>query len=97
MLRAEIIKTFDTDGKIRKEINQSIKLLHQFRKKYHLSEPNFIDKLTADDLYKKGEDYFFKWIQYGLSGIYIPLSSRPGFGSCRGPEPALQEKPPLSR
>lgn len=78
MLRTEIIKAFDTDGKFKEEINKSIKLLHQFRKKYPLVEPNFIDKLTADDLYKKGGDYFFKWIQWGLSTL-----GRIGIGSDR--------------
>jgi len=78
MLRTEIIKAFDTDGRIKKEINESIKSLHQFRKKYPLTKLNFIDKLTADDLYKKGEDYFFRWIQRRLSAL-----GRIGIGSDR--------------
>jgi len=74
----ENVKNFDVDSKFKKEINKSIDLLHQFRKKYPLNDHEFITNMTPDDLYKKGSDYFFKWIQYTLSGI-----GRIGIGSDR--------------
>ncbi len=74
----EKVKNFDTDGKFKKEIAKSLTLLLQFRKEYPVNDPDFVANMTADDLYKKGGDYFFKWIQYTLSGI-----GRIGIGSDR--------------
>jgi hypothetical protein len=49
MLQTEAIRAFDSGGKIKKEINESIKLLHQFRKKYPLGEPGFIVNFQGND------------------------------------------------
>ena len=64
---SEKAKEFDPDGTHKKEIENALKLLEQFRKKYPFKDnPDSIEDLTPDDLFKKGEDYFFKWIEFKL-------------------------------
>jgi len=63
----ERVRAFDADGKFRKEIDAGLELLRQFREKYSFKDdPNSIDRLTPDDVYKKGGDYFFRWIEFRL-------------------------------
>ena len=63
----EKAKEFDRSQEIEKEINARLELLKEFRDKYPFkNDPDSIDKLIADDLFKVGEDYFFKWIEHTL-------------------------------
>jgi len=63
----ENIENFDQNKKIQKEINDGLRLLETFRKKYPFkSDPDSIDNLTPDDLFKVREDYFFRWIEHTL-------------------------------
>jgi len=50
---------------------QECKSLHEaFLNKYPFhKDPAAIDELTAEDLYCKGEDYFFKWVEIKLKKI----------------------------
>jgi hypothetical protein len=67
MSMAEKVKMFDPNRVIKKEILNGLKLLEKFRKKYPFkNDPSSIDNLTPDDLFKKGEDYFFRWIEFTL-------------------------------
>jgi len=67
---SEKAKMFDPNGEIRREIDAALKLLEQFRKKYPFKDdPASINDLTPDDLFKKGEDYFFKWIEFTLAPL----------------------------
>lgn len=64
---SEKAKEFDSNAEHRREIGNALELLKQFRKKYPFKDnPKSIDELTADDLFKKGEDYFFRWIEFTL-------------------------------
>ena len=64
---SEKAKEFDPKGEHRREINNALKLLKRFRQKYPFKEdPESINRLTPNDLFKKGEDYFFKWIEFTL-------------------------------
>lgn len=64
---SEKARVFDPSGEHKKEIDHALKLLQAFRKKYPFKDdPASIDRLTPDDLFKKGEDYFFKWIEFKL-------------------------------
>jgi hypothetical protein len=64
---SEKAKEFDPKGARRREIDKALELLRQFRKKYPFKEdPESIDRLTPEDLFKKGGDYFFKWIEFTL-------------------------------
>lgn len=85
MLRTETIRAFDPDKKIRREIEDALESLREFRRKYPLTEPKFLESLTADTLYKKGEEYFFLWIQYRLSALgQIGIGSdKPFVSACK--------------
>jgi len=74
---SEKAKEFDLSGEHRREIDNALELLKQFRKKYPFQDdPTSIDKLTPDDLFKKGEDYFFRWIEFKLRPLgHIALGS----------------------
>lgn len=63
----EKARDFDRSGDIKKEINSRLELLKEFRRKYPFrDDPEFIDRLTPDDLFKVGGDYFFRWIEHTL-------------------------------
>lgn len=63
----EKIRDFDKSGEIRKKIDECLVLSERFREKYPFkSDPDSIDKLTTDDLYQKGKDCFFKWLEFTL-------------------------------
>lgn len=63
----EKVREFDPAGKHRREIDNALKLLNQCREKYPFKDtPDSIDRLTDEDLFKKGGDYFFKWIEFTL-------------------------------
>lgn len=67
---SEKAKEFDISGERRREIDDALELLKQFRKKYPFKDdPRFIDLLTPEDLFKKGEDYFFRWIEFKLRSL----------------------------
>lgn len=67
---SEKAKEFDKSGKYRRKIDNALELLKQFRRKYPFKDhPEFIDDLTVEDLFKEGEDYFFKWIMYKLKPL----------------------------
>ncbi|MHA1665617.1 MAG: hypothetical protein ACTSVW_07285 [Candidatus Njordarchaeales archaeon] len=67
MSLSEDAKKFDIDKRIRREVDSNIKLLEKFRRKYPFkANPSLIDNLTPDDLFKVGEDYFFRWIEHTL-------------------------------
>ena len=63
----EKAKEFDKSGKIKRKTDQALEKLKRFRQEYpfiHNSES--INALTADDLFKKGKDYFFRWVEFEL-------------------------------
>ena len=63
----EKARVFDLSGEIRKEMEDALNLLEEFRRKYPFKDdPASIGTLTPDDLFKKGGDYFFKWIEFTL-------------------------------
>ena len=67
---SEKTKAFDPDGEHRREIDNALELLNQFRKKYPFrDDPESIDRLKPDDLFKKGGDYFFRWIEFTLRSL----------------------------
>jgi len=74
---SEKAKEFDLSGEHRRELDNALELLKQFRKKYPFKDdPTSIDRLTPDDLFKKGEDYFFRWIEFKLRPLgHIALGS----------------------
>jgi len=74
---SEKAKEFDLNGKYKREIDSALKLLKQFREKYPFQDDaRFIDLLTPDDLFKKGKDYFFRWIEFTLRPLgHIALGS----------------------
>lgn len=74
---SEKAKEFDPGGEHRREIDNARKLLIQFRKKYPFKDdPECINRLTPDNLFKKGEDYFFRWIEFKLRTLgHIALGS----------------------
>lgn len=74
---SEKAKEFDLNGEHKREIDNALKLLRQFRQKYPFKDkPESIEKLTADELFKKGEDYFFRWIEFTLRPLgHIALGS----------------------
>ena len=66
----EKAKEFDKSGKYRRKVDNALKLLEQFRQKYPFKDhPESIDNLTAEDLFNKGGDYFFRWIVYELKDL----------------------------
>jgi hypothetical protein len=66
----EKLKEFDKSGKRKREIDDALKLLRRFRQKYPFKEdPKSIDDLTADDVFKKGGDYFFRWVEHRLKPL----------------------------
>lgn len=71
MSLSEKAKEFDISGERRREIDDALELLKQFRKKYPFKDdPTSIDRLTPDDLYtKESKDCFFKWIQFRLGTL----------------------------
>jgi hypothetical protein len=68
---SEKAKEFDPNGEYRKEIDNALELLRQFRKRYPFKDdPKSIDGLTPEDLYtKESKDCFFKWIQFKLGAL----------------------------
>lgn len=63
----EKARDFDRTRDIEKEINVKLELLKEFRRKYPFrDDPESINRLTPDDLFKVGEDYFFRWIEHTL-------------------------------
>ncbi len=79
-------REFDKSGEIRRKINECLELLEVFREKYPFRRhPDSINKLTTEDLVQKGEDCFFKWLEFTLR----PLG-RIALGS--GKEACLQLK-----
>ena len=61
---------FDKSGKYRRKVDDVLELLEQFRRKYPFKDqPEFIDNLTAEDIFKEGEEYFFRWIVYELKDL----------------------------
>jgi hypothetical protein len=64
---SEKAKEFDPDGEIRREMDNALELLRQFRRKYPFKDDTeSIDKLRPEDIFMKGEDYFFRWIEFKL-------------------------------
>lgn len=70
MSMSEKIKEFDKNGEYKQKIDESLSMLKAFRQKYPFKDdPNSIDALTAEDLFKKGGDYFFRWVEFRLKEI----------------------------
>jgi len=64
----EALKNFDTKGEVKKKVEQAIKILGQFRKRFPFRQnPSRIDELKKEDLFEKGrKDSFFQWLEYKL-------------------------------
>src|SRR5438094_6391569 len=63
-----LIRGFDRNEERRKEIDRVRETLKDFQRHYpFVSNPQAIDTLTADQIYKKGEDQtFFYWVERKL-------------------------------
>ncbi len=63
-----LIQSFDRNEERRKEIDRVKETLKDFQRRYpFVSNPQSIDTLTADQVYKKGEDQtFFYWVERKL-------------------------------
>jgi hypothetical protein len=66
-------------------INNCFKLLEQFLKEYPFKEaPSKIDALTPNDLYNKGGEYFFKWVEHKLKPLgHLTIGSAKYLESAR--------------
>lgn len=66
-------KEFDKNGEYMRKIDNALELLKQFRQKYPFKDnPESIDSLTADDLFKENPPRigdFFRWIQFKLKPL----------------------------
>jgi len=62
------LKSFDSDGHVKRDTDEACKLLEQFQKRYPFRQnPLAIDGLKPTDLWEKGnQDSFFQWLEYGL-------------------------------
>ena len=64
------IKNFLQNPNHKIEIDDALNKLTEFRLKYPFkTDPNSIDNITTDDLYQKGGDYFFKWVEFTLKQL----------------------------
>ena len=66
----KIIEKFDPDGEIRKETTRGYEILKEFLEKYPFhTDPKRIEDLTKEEVYEKGGEYFFHWIEYKLRDL----------------------------
>jgi len=82
-LRAKIAQFPNEEDRAR--INNCNQLLAQFLEKYPFKkDPTKIDELTPDDVYNKGGDYFFKWIEHKLKTLgHLTIGSAAYLESAR--------------
>lgn len=69
---SEKAKAFDPKRKARKAIDDAIKVLTQFRKRFPFhTNPSKIDELKPEDVYspRVSKDYFFYWLEYNLKPL----------------------------
>jgi hypothetical protein len=66
-------RIFDRSGVVKREMDNAILLLKQFRGKYPFAEnPDSIETLSRDDIFKEQSDEvgeFFHWLEYYLAPI----------------------------
>src|SRR5665647_772398 len=70
---ADRAKTFDANGSIKRVVDETLERLQEFRRKYPFTEdPDQIERLTADDIFKTdtGEmGSFFRYIEHQLKQL----------------------------
>jgi len=64
-------REFSENAEFRREVNDSLKLLREFRKRFPFKDdPKSINRLTPEELYtKESKDCFFKWVQFKLGPL----------------------------